>query len=215
MVMLKILMQYYSATGDQRVITLMSNYFKYQLQQLPSKPLDYWTFRARYRGGDNLMAVYWLYNITGDAFLLDLAQIIHKQTFNYTDAFLEGEMLSKQGSIHCVNLAQGIKEPLIYYQQHPGQKYRDAVEKGFADINKYNGMAHGLYGGDETLHGNNPTQGSELCSAVEMMFSLESILAISGQVAYADRLKKTAFNALPTQSTDDYMARQYFHRLTR
>ena len=37
-------------------------------------------------------------------------------------------------------------------------------------------MAHGLYGGDEALHGNNPTQGSELCSAVEMMFTLESML---------------------------------------
>jgi hypothetical protein len=212
MVMLKILKQYYSATSDQRVVTLMTNYFKYQLQELPNKPLDNWTFWARYRGGDNLMVVYWLYNITGDAFLLDLAEIIHKQTFNYTDAFLEGDMLTRKGSIHCVNLAQGIKEPAIYYQQHPEQKYMEALSKGFADIHKYNGMAHGLYGGDEALHGGNPTQGSELCSAVEMMFSLESILAISGQVAYADQLEKIAFNALPTQTTDDYMARQYFQQ---
>jgi DUF1680 family protein len=212
MVMLKVLKQYYSATGDERVITLLTNYFKYQLQQLPTKPLDNWTFWARYRGGDNLMVVYWLYNITGDAFLLDLAEIIHKQTFNYTDAFLEGEMLARQGSIHCVNLAQGIKEPVIYYQQHPEQKYTEAVKKGFADIRKFNGMAHGLYGGDEALHGNNPTQGSELCSAVEMMFSLENILAITGEVTYADHLEKIAFNALPTQATDDYMARQYFQQ---
>src|SRR3712207_8243474 len=55
-------------------------------------------------------------------------------------------LLTKQGSIHCVNLAQGIKEPIIYYQQHPEKKYTDAVKKGFADIRKYNGMAHGLYG---------------------------------------------------------------------
>lgn len=211
-VMLKILVQYYSATRDQRVIALMTNYFKYQLKELPKTPLDHWTFWARYRGGDNLMVVYWLYNITGEAFLLELAEIVHKQTFNYTDAFLEGDMLSKQGTIHCVNLAQGIKAPLIYYQQHPQQKYLDAVKKGFADIRKYNGMAHGLYGGDEALHGNNPTQGSELCSAVEMMFSLESILGITGDVGYADHLEKIAFNALPTQATDDYMARQYFQQ---
>ncbi|MDO1449454.1 glycoside hydrolase family 127 protein [Rhodocytophaga aerolata] len=212
MVMLKILKQYYSATGDDRVISLLTNYFKYQLQQLPTKPLDNWTFWARYRGGDNLMVVYWLYNITGDAFLLDLAEIVHKQTFNYTDAFLGGDMLASQGSIHCVNLAQGIKEPVIYFQQHPEQKYTEAVKKGFADIRKFNGMAHGLYGGDEALHGSNPTQGSELCSAVEMMFSLESILAITGEVSYADHLEKIAFNALPTQATDDYMARQYFQQ---
>jgi DUF1680 family protein len=212
MVMLKILKQYYSATGDGRVIKLMTNYFKYQLQELPSKPLDNWTFWARYRGGDNLMVVYWLYNITGHSFLLDLAEIIHKQTFDYTQAFLEGEMLSTQGSIHCVNLAQGIKAPLVYYQRHPEQKYTDAIQKGFADIRKYNGMAHGLYGGDEALHGNNPTQGSELCTAVEMMFSLETMLSITGNTAFADHLEKIAFNALPTQITDDFMNRQYFQQ---
>jgi DUF1680 family protein len=212
MVMLKILKQYYSATGDKRVITLMTNYFKYQLKELPKKPLDHWTFWARYRGGDNLAVIYWLYNITGDKFLLDLGDLVHKQTFDYTDGFLNTDFLSRAGSIHCVNLAQGIKEPIIYYQHHPDKKYLDATKKGFADIRKYNGMAHGLYGGDEALHGNNPTQGSELCSAVEMMFSLESILEITGDVAYADQLEKVAFNALPTQASDDYMTRQYFQQ---
>ena len=212
MVMLKILKQYYSATSDQRVISLMTRYFKYQLQELPNHPLDHWTFWARYRGGDNLMVVYWLYNQTGDKFLLDLADLIHKQTFDYTNGFLNTNMLSQKGSIHCVNLAQGIKEPLIYYQQYPEQKYVNAVDKGFSDLRRYNGMAHGLYGGDEALHGNNPTQGSELCSAVEMMFSLESVLGITGHVAYADQLEKIAFNALPTQVSDDFMGRQYFQQ---
>lgn len=212
MVMLKILKQYYSATGDKRVINLMTNYFKYQLKELPENPLDRWTFWARYRGGDNLMVVHWLYNITGDKFLLDLSDLLHKQTFDYTDAFLNTDMLTKKGSIHCVNLAQGMKEPLIYYQHHPEQKYIDATNKGFADIRKYNGMAHGLYGGDEALHGNNPTQGSEFCSAVEMMFSLESMIGITGNVAYADHLEKIAFNALPAQATDDFLNRQYFQQ---
>src|SRR5690606_9828848 len=70
----------------------------------------------------------------------------------------------------------------------------------------------GLYGGDEALHGSNPTQGSELCSAVEMMFSLENILAITGKAAYADHLEKIAFNALPAQVSDDFMSRQYFQQ---
>ncbi len=212
MVMLKILKQYYSATGDERVIKLMTNYFKYQLKELPNTPLDHWTFWARYRGGDNLMIVYWLYNITGDNFLLDLAELLHKQTFDYTDSFLNTAMLSTEGSIHCVNLAQGIKEPLIYFQHHPETKYVDATNKGFADIRKYNGLVHGLYGGDEALHGNNPTQGSELCSAVEMMFSLENMISITGDVAFADHLEQIAFNALPAQITDDFLNRQYFQQ---
>lgn len=212
MVMLKVLQQYYSATADKRVLDLLTNYFRYQLKELPKNPLDHWTFWARYRGGDNLMIVYWLYNITGDKFLLDLAELIHKQTFDYTNAFLHTNMLAQEGSIHCVNLAQGIKEPLIYFQQHPEKQYLDAVNKAFADMQKYDGMAHGLYGGDEALHGNNPTQGSELCSAVEMMFSLENMIAITGDISYADRLERIAFNALPAQVTDDFSGRQYFQQ---
>ncbi|HTF28241.1 MAG TPA: beta-L-arabinofuranosidase domain-containing protein [Flavitalea sp.] len=212
MVMLKVLRQYYSATGDKRIINMLTSYFRYQLKTLPAKPLDHWSFWARYRGCDNLMIVYWLYNITGDKFLLELGDLIHKQTFDYTNAFLNTDLLSSQGSIHAVNLAQGFKAPLIYYQHHPEKKYMDASKKGLKDLIRYNGMAHGLYGGDEALHGNNPTQGSELCSAVEMMFSLENMLQISGDITYADQLEKIAFNALPAQTSDDYMGRQYFQQ---
>jgi hypothetical protein len=212
MVMLKVLKQYYQATSDKRVITLLTNYFKYQLTELPKNPLDHWTFWAKWRGGDNLMVVYWLYNITGDKFLLDLADLVHKQTFDFTGAFLKGDMLTKLGSAHGVNLAEGMKEPIIYYQQHPEDKYSDAMKKGFADLTKYNGMAHGLFGADESLHGNNPTQGSELCTAVEMMFTLENSLEITGDIDYADRLEKIAFNALPAQTSEDYMTRQYFQQ---
>lgn len=212
MVMLKVLQQYYTATNDKRVITLLTNYFKYQLKELPKEPLNHWTFWAEWRGGDNLMVVYWLYNITGDKFLLDLGDLIHKQTFDFTGAFKKGNMLTDLGSAHGVNLAEGMKEPLIYYQQHPEQQYLDAMEKGLRDLTKYNGMAHGLFGADESLHGNNPTQGSELCTAVEMMFTLENSLAITGGVDYADRLEKIAFNALPAQTSEDYMTRQYFQQ---
>jgi len=212
MVMLKVLKQYYSATGDKRVINLLTNYFKYQLKELPKTPLNNWTFWGEWRGGDNLMVVYWLYNITGDKFLLDLGDLIHKQTFDFTGAFLKGNMLTTLGSAHGVNLAEGMKEPLIYYQQHPEQQYIDAMGKGLHDLTKYDGMAHGLFGADESLHGNNPTQGSELCTAVEMMFTLENSLEITGNIDYADRLEKIAFNALPSQTSEDYMTRQYFQQ---
>ncbi|WP_336516413.1 beta-L-arabinofuranosidase domain-containing protein [Pollutibacter soli] len=212
MVMLKVLKQYYMATKDQRVIALMTKYFQYQLKELPKTPLDNWTFWARYRGADNLMVVYWLYNITHDSFLLELGEIIHQQTFDYTDAFLNTGLLSTTASIHGVNLAQGFKAPIIYYQSHPAQKYINAVKQGLKDLMKYNGTANGMYGADEALHGNNPTQGAELCSAVELMFSLESMLEITGDVGFADHTERIAFNALPTQTTEDYLTRQYFQQ---
>ena len=239
MVMLKVLKQHYSATGDRRVIHLLSEYFKYQLTELTKTPLDNWSFWANRRGGDNLMMVYWLYNITGENFLLQLADTLHKQTFPWTRVFLndhcekineishlypynrdnrypfDQELIDRLcveqlQSFHCVNLAQGIKEPIIYYQQHPDDKYIAATEKAFLNIEKYHGQPQGMYGADEPMHGNDPTKGIELCSIVEMMFSLENMLQITGKTSFADHLEKIAYNALPTQVTDDYSGRQYF-----
>jgi hypothetical protein len=212
MVMLKVLQQYFSATADVRIIKLMTNYFHYQLKQLPKTPLDYWSWWGSQRGGDNLMVVYWLYNITGDKSLLELAKLIHKQTYDWTNTFLKTDKLSKLYSFHGVNLAQGIKEPVIYYQQNPDEKYPASVNKAFLDIRQFLGQPQGMYGADELTHGNAPTQGSEFCTAVEMMFSLENMMAITGDVNYMDHLEKIAFNALPTQASDDYMTHQYYQQ---
>jgi DUF1680 family protein len=239
MVMLKVLQQYYSATGDRRVVELLLKYFRYQLAELPKTPLDNWSFWANRRGGDNLMVVYWLYNITGEGFLLDLAELIHKQTFPYTDVFLnehpdpspdlahlypyntdnrypfQPELIRRLSvdqlqSFHCVNLAQGIKEPVVYYQQHPEKRFLRAVKQAFADIRKFHGQPQGMYGADEPMHGNDPTQGIEFCSVVELMFSLETMLAIAGDLDFVDHLELIAYNALPAQSTADFRSRQYF-----
>ena len=212
MVMLKVLQQYYMATGDERVIKLMTNYFRYQMKMLPNNELGYVTFWANRRGGDNLALVYWLYNITKDEFLLDLSEIIHKQTYDWTDVFSGNDIrtLNPLPNLHCVNVAQGLKEPIIYYQNHPEAKYVESVKNGLDALKGVHGFVNGMYGGDERLHGNDPTQGSELCSAVEMMYSFENIIPITGDIYYADYLEKIAYNVLPTQTTDDYMYKQYF-----
>lgn len=212
MVVLKIMQQYYSATSDERVLSFLSRYFRYQYETLGEKPLGNWTFWAEYRACDNLGAVIWLYRRTGEKFLLDLARVLHSQSYDYTHMFLETDSLSRFSSIHCVNLAQGLKEPVVYYQVDPDRRYVDAVDKGLADIHHFNGFPAGIYGGDELLHGNNPTQGSELCTAVEFMYSLEEMMKITGKTDYADLLERIAYNALPTQISDDFMTRQYFQQ---
>lgn len=53
-------------------------------------PLGHWTFWGEQRGGDNLGIVYWLYNITGDEFLLELGDLIHRQTFDWTGILAGG-----------------------------------------------------------------------------------------------------------------------------
>ncbi len=214
MVMLKVLQQYYTATQDKRVIDLMQKYFKYQLNNLEEYPLGHWSYWGNRRGADNLAVVYWLYNITQQDYLLELAELIHKQTYDWTTIFSDGTInnVNPYPRLHCVNVAQGLKAPLIYYQQHPEEKYAGALKKGLHALKQTHGFVNGMYGGDERLHGNDPTQGSELCSATEMMFSFESVLPITGDVYYADYLEKIAFNVLPTQHDDAFLRKQYFQQ---
>ena len=214
MVMLKILQQYYTATNDQRVISLLTKYFKYQLNELPKNKLGFVTYWAEQRGGDNLQIVYWLYNITGDKFLLELGELIHKQTFGWYDVFTNNSLrkTNPYADLHCVNVAQGVKEPIIYYQQSKDKKYVHAVREGLNGLKDGHGFVTGMYGGDEALHGNDPTQGSELCSAVELMYSLESVLPITADMYYADYLEKIAYNVLPTQHDDKFLRKQYYQQ---
>lgn len=212
MVALKIIKQYYMATGDDRVVPFLDKYFRYQLAHLPEAPLDHWTFWGAQRGGDNLEIVYWLYNITGEKYLLDLGELIHRQSTPWTDYFLDGGIFYKQNIIHCVNLGQGFKEPVVYWQQSGQQKQIDAVKSAEKFIRSTIGLPTGLWAGDELLNYGDPIRGSELCTAIEMMFSLEEILRITGDAHWADWLERVAYNALPTQTDDKFESRQYFQQ---
>lgn len=47
------------------------------------------------------------------------------------------------------------------------------------------------------------------------MYSLEEMAEITGDVQFADHLERVAFNALPTQATDAYDARQYYQQVNQ
>ncbi|MCC7375807.1 MAG: glycoside hydrolase family 127 protein [Verrucomicrobiales bacterium] len=239
MVMLKVLQQHFMATGDPRVPEVLTRYFRYQLRELERTPLDHWSFWGNRRGGDNLMVALWLYNVTGESFLLDLARLLHRQTFPWTEILsnthpdpspdlahlypynvndrypFDANLIRRLSvdqlqSFHCVNFAQGFKEPVVYSQLDPNLRYLTSVKTGLQTLRRFHGQPQGMYGGDEPLHGSDPTQGVELCSVVEMMFSLETMLGISANAEFADDLEWIAYNALPAQTTADFKARQYF-----
>lgn len=215
MVVLKVMRSYYEATGDERVIDFMTRYFKYQLETLPELPLDHWSGWARARGGENQESIYWLYNRTGDAFLLDLAELVFEQTQDWTGDFLAGQASDDYWFTHVVNVAMGVKQPAVQYLQSKDPRQLEAVRTGLAAIMEKHGQAHGLFSGDELLHGTDPTQGTELCAVVELMYSLEALMKITGEVDYVDRLEKVAYNALPTHIADDFESRQYFQQVNQ
>lgn len=219
MIMLKVMRQYYEASGDQRVIEFMKKYFQFQLKALKSAPLGQWTEWATSRGTDNVMIAQWLYQLTRDPSLLELAAAIESQSFQWSEWLGNRDWVIEAATWqngdhwmhrHGVNVGMALKAPAINYQRTGNQKYLQALKTGFTDLMTLHGLPMGVYSADEDLHGNDPTQGTELCAIVEAMYSLEEIIGISGDPFYMDALERMAFNALPSQTTDDYNNKQYF-----
>jgi uncharacterized protein len=223
MVMLKALTQYQEFSGDPRVIPVIERYLRYQLAELPQRPLRDW---GKFRWQDELLSVIWLYNRTGSPWLLDLARLLHQQghdwmsqyaDFQYTQPVTAEFLHTHAGApladlalaTHGVNNGQAVKTGPVWSLVSGASADRQSVLEAIAALDRYHGLPNGMFSCDEHLAGLDPSQGSELCTVVEYMFSLEQSLATTGDPALGDRLEKLAFNALPGTFTDDMWAHQY------
>ncbi len=211
-VILKALTQYQEASGDARVIPLMERYFAYQASKLDSQPLAKW---AVYRWQDELLSVLWLYNRNGDARLLDLARKLNQQGYDWPAQFINFKYADKTPKEKCtlethgVNNSQALKTAAVWWLVSGSGKDRDGLYNQFRMLDKYHLEPNGMHSADEHLAGLDPSQGTELCSVVETMFSLEEIISVTGDAAFADRLEKVAYNPLPGTFSKDMWAHQY------
>jgi hypothetical protein len=211
-VMLKVLTQYQEATGDERVIPLMEKYFAYMSKNLDAQPLKQW---AIFRWQDQLLSVLWLYNRNGDAKLLDFARKLKAQGHDWPKQFVDFKYKDKVTKpdvglpTHVVNNAQGLKTAAVWYQLSGNKSDFDLLYNQFRQMDQYHLHPNGAHSGDEHYAGRSPVQGEELCSIVEGMFSLEHIIAVTGDANFGDRLEKLAFNPLPGTMSKDMWAHQY------
>jgi len=213
MVMLSALQSYYEATGDRRVLSLMSRYFQYEFH-LPAEELLPGSWQ-KLRGGENLESVYWLYNRTGESFLLDLGRRLFTRTSDWASPILtpgRDKDWVESAFYHGVNIAMGFREPAVYYQQARDPGLLEAVERNYRQVmDRYGRQPGGMFGADENIRPgkDDPRQGAETCTMVEFMASFESLLKITGETVWADRAEEVAFNSLPASMTPDLRGLHY------
>ena len=198
---LNALQSYYEYTGDKRVIDVMTKYFRWQLA-VPEADFIVGSWQ-KVRGGDNLESVYWLYNRTGEAWLLDLARKVHARTDPWAD---------RVANWHGVNITQGFREPAIYWMQAKDARFRDAAYRNYSEVIGLYGQAPGgMFGADENCRPGygDPRQGAEACSIIEFMHSFEMLLRITGDPLWADRCEEVAFNSAPASQTPDLKGLHY------
>jgi len=201
MVMLNALQTYYEYSGDKRVLDLMSRYFKWELTVPdPDFLLSYW---EPLRVGDNMESVVWLYNRTGEPWLFDVVEKLHKDGSNW---------VAGVPNWHGVNFAQGFREPAEYYQLNKDASLVDSTQKDYTKMRAdFGDVPGGMYGADENARKGyqDPRQAAETCAMVEMMLSSEMLLTITGDPIWAERCEDVTFNSLPASMTPDLKSLHY------
>lgn len=201
MVMLNVLQSFHEYTGDERVLPFMLKYHRW-LNTQPGENFGngYW---PKIRFGDNIETAYWLYNRTGEAWLLDLAQRIHDHMAQWSDDVIDW---------HNVNISQGFREPGVFFAQARDKKFLQAAERNYAKVmDLYGQFPGGGFGGDENCRPGftDPRQGFETCGIVEFMHSFEMLTKVSGNPIWSDRCEELAFNSLPASLTPDWKGLHY------
>jgi Uncharacterized protein conserved in bacteria len=216
----KVLMQYYEVTGDKRAIDVLTKYFRYLHDSQPDWPDKDW---RGVRAMENAVTGYWLYRQTGQPWILETIALIQKnssdwttyyETFPWDSAAVTDKKIPLNWgpdglTAHVVNNAMAIKYPGLWYQQSKDERFKNAVFSGIKKYDLNHGQPGGRFSGDEHLSGQSPSHGTELCSVVEYMFSLEELYEIFGNNTLADRLELLAYNSLPGTTMPDFWSHQY------
>jgi uncharacterized protein len=209
----KVLAQYHEATGDAAVLNAVLGNLKAVHAALKRTPLFHW---GRFRWFEGLIPVFYVYEITAEPWLLDLARQLRQQGFDYSAFYQEETVTSptpRRGrwnfQKHVVNTAMALKAYALSWRLTGNDAERRFSTRMLDLLDRYHGQVTGMFTGDECLSGKNPIQGTELCAVVEALYSLEQLVLLTGNPAYADRLERIAFNALPATFAPNMWSHQY------
>ena len=186
--LLKTLRMYQEYSGDTRIVPALHSFLTYMAAQSGSVFSSSW---VSYRLADALDTVFWVYNRTGDATLLTLADTIHANGQNWVNNI---------PTPHNVNIAQGFCEPAFYALRTGQSSLIQASYQNYSTVmGAYGQFPGGGFAADENYRAGwtDPRQGFETCGIVEFMASHEALTRLTGDPVWADRCEELAFNLLP------------------
>lgn len=211
MVMLDAVTLHHEATGDERVVPFMTKFFRFCAglpddRFIPAIGADFGDWKPdiqRARSGDMLPHMYWLYNRTGEPWLLALAARFFRHIAPPADEWLDH---------HVINFTQRFAYPGIFYTQSLDPRHLSLSEYWYAQhLGTWGQQPRGIFGADENIRPGcvDPRQGFETCGFGEFAKNFYMLGRLTGNAVYADRVEDLLFNHFPASQTPDLKALHY------
>jgi hypothetical protein len=207
MVMLNVFQSYHDATGDPRALEVIKRYLKWE-DLLPESAFGegYW---PKLRAGDNIESALWLYNRTGEPWLLELAKKIHRGMARWNKDVVDW---------HNVNIAQGFRAGTVFGALSHETEDLQSAERNYGKVmDLYGQQPGGGFVGDENCREGylDPRGGFETCGIVEFMHSFELLTRVTGLPVWADRCEEIALNSFPASMTPDQKGLHYINSVNQ
>ncbi len=213
LLMNKVLAQYHDATGHDAALQSSLRSMRAMFAGLDATPLYDW---GKFRWYEGVVPALYAYDRTGEPWLLDFARKLRDQGVDFEALMATADVRTPtprhglwKWTKHVVNMGMATKAAALSWRLDRRPSDRAFATRMVELLDEYHGQATGMFSGDECLAGRNPLQGSELCAVVEYMYSLEHLASVFGDGAFADRLERLAFNALPAAIAPDMWSHQY------
>lgn len=220
MVAIDFLILYHDLTEDPRVIPLLTNFFRF-CKDIPDDQFlaigewtEYaqemeshgnWKIDIQYRrAGDMIPHIYWLFNKTGEEWLLLLARRFFDKIAPYFPARRHDPIYLNPPEDyldnHVVHFAQRYGYFGIYSQQDDPEFRRAQGEYWYSQhFATWGQHPRGMFSADEMIRSGktDPRQGFETCTMIEFAKHFYELGRITGDTLYADRTEDLMLNHFP------------------
>lgn len=189
----------YWKTGDKKIVeALEKNYLSLNTSLLTNGR----------RHIVNIEGMLWVYGITGNQTLLNLAETAYNAGGFELDASVAGSPYLID--MHGVTYAEMLKIPLLLYAYTGKQNYLDLAMNAERKLERDHLLPDGLYTSAEYTLGLDVDVAHETCDITDYTWSLGYFLQVTGDAEWADRLERAVFNAGLGAISKDFKALQYF-----
>ena len=197
---LKVLVGYHDATGDYRVAACVERALAMLDRHLDHNPLSQW---GQYRWFEFLVSVWWLYERSGERWLIDLARRLRAQGFNWQLYFEQWPRTGPTAKgrwcfdAHVVNNAMALKEGALWWRLTGATGDRGAADRMLPALDRTTAWRPGCSAATSAWRAPTPARGPSCAPWWSTSIRWSGWWACGGDPAAADRLERIAFNALP------------------